>query len=190
MKKLFISLIALLFISCGNPDALDNFGKKKYTFVNQDNEEVVFPDDYKGKYVVMGFLYTNCPDVCPLITQNMQKMQKELNNPDDIQFVGVTFDPQRDTPEVLKYYKDAFKLDDNFNFLTGDTTTVNKFMEMVRVRSQVSYSKEAEWGEEIYFLNHSDKIMVINPESELIFEYGGSMTRPGMIVEDILTVYK
>ncbi len=190
MKKLFILIFASLFIACGGPEVLDDFSKKKFTLVNQDNEEVVFPDHYKGKYVVMGFIYINCPDVCPLITQNMQKIQQELGNPDDIQFVGVTFDPERDTPEALKYYKDVFKLDDNFNFLTGDTTTINEFMDMVRVRSQVSFTTETDTGEEIYFLNHSNKIMVIDPKARLIFEYGGSMTRPGMIVEDILTVYK
>ena len=49
------------------------------------------------------------------------KVQKEFNNPDDIQFLGITFDPKRDTPEVLKNYKGLFNLDDNFDFLTADS---------------------------------------------------------------------
>ncbi|MFA5668756.1 MAG: SCO family protein [Balneolaceae bacterium] len=190
MKQLLFCFAVVFLFACNSPKIIDDLSDVSFTMLNQDNVEVTFPDDYKGKYVVMGFLYTNCPDVCPMITQNMKKIQTELGNPDDIQFVGVSFDYMRDTPSVLKGYKEAFDLDENFNFLTAaDTTVMNAFLDTVRVRSQVSFETVSDTGEDLYFLNHSDKIMVINPKGHLIFEYGGSMTRPAMIVEDIRTVY-
>lgn len=109
-----------------------------------------------------------------------------LNNPDDVQFVAVTFDPQRDTPQVLKAYGEAFNAGENFHFLTGDSLQVEAFMDSARVRSQVSLSQTTESGKEIYFLNHSDKIMVFDQKGRVIIEYGGSMKMvPSLLAEDL-----
>ncbi|MBO6621789.1 MAG: SCO family protein [Balneola sp.] len=194
MKSLFPSFLCILFIlftSCNTgPKVIDDLSDKSFNVVNQNGEPVTFPDDYQGKYVVVGFIYTNCPDICPLVTQNLIKVQKEFNNPDDIQFLGITFDPNRDTPEVLKSYKGLFNLDDNFDFLTADSTTISELMDSVRVRSQVSFTQVREDDKEVYFMNHSDKIMVLDKKSRVIFEYGGSMTPVNYIVEDLNTVRK
>jgi protein SCO1/2 len=58
-------------------------------------------------------------------------------------------------------------------------------MDRVSVRTQESYSEETENGERMYFINHSDKILLINEYSELIFDYGGSMTPVNIIIEDL-----
>lgn len=194
MKHLFPSFVFILFIfftSCNTgPKVIDDLSDKSFNVINQNGESVTFPDDYQGKYVIVGFIYTNCPDICPLVTQNLIKVQKEFNNPDDIQFLGITFDPKRDTPEVLKNYKGLFNLDDNFDFLTADSTTISELMDSVRVRSQVSFTQVREDDKEVYFMNHSDKIMVLDKKSRVIFEYGGSMTPVNYIVEDLKTVRK
>ena len=72
-----------------------------------------------------------------------------------------------------------------FQFLTADSSTIASFMNRVNVRTQESYSQEMENGERMYFINHSDKILLINEDSELIFDYGGSMTEPKLIIEDL-----
>jgi len=191
MKKLVFCILASVLFACSNsPKVIDDLNDASFEMINQDSVAITFPDDYKGKYVVLGFIYTHCPDVCPIITRNMQEIQEQLGSPDDIQFVNVSFDPARDTPSVLKKYKEVRDIGTNFDFLTADTTIMNSFLDSVRVRTQVSLSTVNEKGEKFYFLNHSDKIMVLNPKSQVIFEYGGSMTRPSMIVEDIKTVYK
>ncbi|HAH52393.1 MAG TPA: SCO family protein [Balneola sp.] len=191
--KLFLpsSLLFLVFtfITCNSgPKIIDDLSDKSFEVLNQNGKTVIFPDDYKGKYVVAGFIYTNCPDICPLVTQNLIKVQKEFSNPDDIQFLGITFDPKRDTPEVLKNYKGLFNLDKNFDFLTADSTTIAELMDSVRVRSQVSFTQVREDDKEVYFMNHSDKIIVLDKKGRIIFEYGGSMTPVSYIVEDLQTV--
>lgn len=176
----------LLAGACQRTVIIDDLNDASFELITQDSTTVTFPDDYKGKYVVMGFVYTNCPDICPLVTHNMIKIQEELGTPDDVQFLGFTFDPQRDTPSVLANYKDAFSVEKNFDFLTGDSTVVSALMDSLRVRSQVSFSTTTEAGEELYFLNHSDKIMVLDPKSRVIIEYGGSQPMvPNLIIEDL-----
>tara|TARA_R110002124_G_scaffold287127_1_gene470574 strand:+ start:1098 stop:1682 length:585 start_codon:yes stop_codon:yes gene_type:complete len=190
----FSSLFGLLillcfFIACqSGPKIIDDLTDKSFELINQNNEQITFPDDYRGKYLVMGFIYTNCPDICPLVTQNLIKVQKELGNPDDVQFLGVTFDPKRDTPEKLKEYKEVFNLEDNFDFLTGDSLTISELMDSVRVRSQVSFTQVRDDGKEVYFMNHSDKIIIVNPKGQVIYEYGGSMTPVNYILEDLKKV--
>lgn len=182
---LLITLAGLFIYGCG-PDTLDDYSNERFELVNQNEETVVFPDDFEGAPVVMGFIYTNCPDVCSFITANIKKVFEEADNPEDTQFILVTFDPERDTPDVLKSYADAFGMDgEPFQFLTGNPETIHAFMDRVSVRVQESYAKESDEGERMYFLNHSDKILLIDQNSRLIFDYGGSMTPVNIIIEDL-----
>jgi len=178
-------LQALFFSSCSEP-ALDDYSDVNYELVNQDRETVTFPEDFEGEPLILGFIYTNCPDICSFITANVKKIHDEMDRPGDTQFVLITFDPARDTPEVLSEYASAFDMNKNpYHFLTGDEQVINNLMTRFGVRTQESYSKDLENGERLYFINHSDKILLINQQLELIFDYGGSMTPPSIIIEDL-----
>jgi len=184
-KLLGFTALTLLLSACSSP-ALDDYSDVSYELTDQNGETVIFPDDYQGSPLVIGFIYTNCPDICSFITANVGKVYEEMSNPGDTKFVLVTFDPERDTPEVLKSYARAFDMDrEPFQFLTGDPETIDDFMKRVSVRTQESYSRELDDGDRMYFLNHSDKILLINENSELIFDYGGSMTPVNIIIEDL-----
>ncbi|MEX2600808.1 MAG: SCO family protein, partial [Balneolaceae bacterium] len=149
-------------------------------------ETYQFPDDFRGSTLLVGFIYTHCPDICTFITANLRNIHQELEDPEGIRFLIVTFDPERDTPEVLESYAEAFDMNrPPFHFLTGETAEIEAMMERMTVRSQVSYTRETENGDELYFLNHSDKMLLINPHGELIMEYGGSMTPPHIVIEDL-----
>lgn len=183
---IFLSFLLIQSACINDYKVIDDMNDASFELVNQDSVRVVFPEDFRGQYVVMGFVYTNCPDICPLITQNLIKIQKDLGYPSNVQFLGVSFDPLRDTPEILHRYKEVFKVDENVNFLTGEPIVVQSFMDSVRVRTQESMRTTTDSGKEIYFLNHSDKIMVMNPKGEIIIEYGGSMPSiPSLIVQDL-----
>jgi len=186
LTYIFLSFLLIQSACINDYKVIDDMNDASFELVNQDSVRVVFPEDFRGQYVVMGFVYTNCPDICPLITQNLIKIQKDLGYPSNVQFLGVSFDPLRDTPEVLHRYKEVFKVDENVNFLTGEPKMVQSFMDSVRVRTQESMRTTTDSGKEIYFLNHSDKIMVMNPKGEIIIEYGGSMPSiPSLIVQDL-----
>ncbi len=180
-----VFVVTLLFSACSSP-ALDDYSDAHFELINQNGETVIFPDDFEGAPLVMGFIYTHCPDICSFITANVGKVYEEMSNTNDVQFALVTFDPERDTPEVLKTYAQAFDMDKKpFQFLTASPEVIEAFMQRVSVRTQESYSRELEGGDRMYFLNHSDKILLIDQNSRLIFDYGGSMTPVNIITEDL-----
>lgn len=83
---------------------------------------IVRPADLVGKVVVLHFIYTSCPDVCPLHAEKIAEIQKMVTATpmkDQVIFVTITTDPKKDTPDVLKGYGSAHGLDPvNWLFLT------------------------------------------------------------------------
>ncbi|MBL0388208.1 SCO family protein [Tumebacillus sp. ITR2] len=69
----------------------------------------------QGKVRLVEFFFANCPDICPLTTANMAKIQDQLKQKDvfgqDVEFLSISFDPERDTNDVLKQYADRMKMD-------------------------------------------------------------------------------
>lgn len=183
---LFSCLFFVLFLSSCGPEVQDDFNDVQFELTDQNGNEIIFPDDLKGSPVVMGFIYTNCPDICSFITANLKNIHDRMEDSENVQFVAVTFDPERDTPGVLKNYAEAFDMNrPPFRFLTGEPEVIEKFMDRAGVRKQISYTKELENGEELYFINHSDKILLLNENAQQIMDYGGSMTKPAIVTEDL-----
>ncbi len=85
--------------------------------VLQDNEGRTFTlSELSGKYVLMTFIYTSCGTVCPQIEMNMSEVYNRLPQDaigQDIVFLSVSFDTDRDTPEVLEAYRQYFVQDTN-----------------------------------------------------------------------------
>jgi len=79
--------------------------------------------DLRGKVVVLHFIYTNCPDVCPLHAERIAAIQKMVNitpMKGQVRFITVTTDPKRDTGQVLRDYGENHGLDPvNWTFLTA-----------------------------------------------------------------------
>ena len=90
--------------------------------VTQDGKTLRFYDDViKGKVVVVSFIYTSCPDICPLTTARLALVADQLGNAlgRDVFFVSMTVDPETDTPARLKTYAEAFTSNPGWLFLTG-----------------------------------------------------------------------
>jgi protein SCO1/2 len=99
-----------------------------FALTSQDGKEVRL-EDFRGRVVAVAFIYASCPDVCPLLTDKMARVQDALG-PDfgaKVAFVSITTDPERDTPEVLKGYAEAFEADlAGWSFLTGTPAAVRE----------------------------------------------------------------
>jgi protein SCO1/2 len=69
--------------------------------------------DSRGKAVALSFIFTNCPDICPLIGSQMRAAYDLLSDDrrDDVVFLGVTVDPERDTPGALQAFSQRYELD-------------------------------------------------------------------------------
>jgi len=98
--------------------------KEAPAFTLQDADgQAVRLEDLRGKVVVLHFVYTSCPDVCPLHAERIAKLQEMVNQTpmrELVQFVTITTDPAHDTPEVMREYGPAHGLDRvNWMFLTS-----------------------------------------------------------------------
>ena len=99
-------------------------GKEAPSFALEDAAgRAVALEDLHGKVVVLHFVYTSCPDVCPLHAERVAEIQEMVNQTpmrELVQFVTITTDPEHDTPEVMRGYGPAHGLDPaNWMFLTS-----------------------------------------------------------------------
>jgi protein SCO1/2 len=87
-----------------------------------EGKHVRFYDDLiKDKIVLLNFMYVKCEGVCPGITANLAKVQRLLANRmgRDVFMYSFTLKPEEDTPQVLREYADAYKVEKGWTFLTG-----------------------------------------------------------------------
>ncbi len=79
----------------------------------------------KGKVWVVDFIFTRCPDACPLMSAQMAQLQSEFADAPDLRLVSISVDPEFDTPATLARYATQFHADpDRWYFLTGEKKTI------------------------------------------------------------------
>src|SRR5688572_23982179 len=92
----------------------------EFALENADGKLISFTD-LRGKVVVLHFIYTRCPDVCPLHSEKIADIQKMINitpMKEQVEFISITTDPGNDTPGVLRSYGGLHGLDStNWLFL-------------------------------------------------------------------------
>lgn len=118
--------------------------------------------DFAGKVVVVFFGFTQCPDVCPTTLQELAEVKGMLGAQGDrLQGVFVSLDPERDTPEVLRAYTEAF--DPNMVALTGSPEQIAA----VAKDFKVFYKKVEGKQPGSYSLDHSAGLYVYDPQGRL-----------------------
>lgn len=100
---------------------------KDLQLTNQLGQTFSLNKDLKGKILVIDFIFTTCPSVCPKLTANMNEIQKAYieKNPDLVQFISISVDPARDSVEALRNYANRFHADhDRWYFCTGNQDSI------------------------------------------------------------------
>ena len=153
-----------------------------YKFTNELGQAVSF-NDFRGQALAVTFFYTRCPlpEYCPRLSMNFkeasQKLEAMTNAPTNWHFISVSFDPQADTPEILKSYGQRYGYDPaHWSFFTGPQ---EKIAELAR-GSGIKYETEAGT------INHNFRTLIINPEGHLqmVFPVSGDLS--DQIVSEIL----
>lgn len=101
-----------------------------FVLTNQDRQKIAF-SDFSGRPRFVVFIYTHCEDVCPLILQNRKQLEKDMEPSigSGVVFLAITFDPENDTPEVLKaFIKEIGVETKDLHLLTGETQEVEKVL--------------------------------------------------------------
>lgn len=73
----------------------------------------------RGRYVLVTFIYTHCPDVCPLITSNLNTVLRTLGPTANVDVLAVSVDPKGDTPATVRAYEKSKHLESAFHYLIG-----------------------------------------------------------------------
>jgi protein SCO1/2 len=136
--------------------------------------------DFQGKYMLVFFGYTYCPDVCPTTLAVMaDALQKIGSLADKVTPVFITVDPKRDTPEKIKTYLSSFGK--RFVGLTGDAGNIATVAKEYRV-----YYREhpPENGGE-YTVDHSGVVYLMDPNGMFVANYSLD-TGPDMLAADLI----
>jgi protein SCO1/2 len=133
-----------------------------------------------GKVSMLYFGYTTCPDLCPTTLSDFAVVKNELGDAaEEVNFVLVTFDPERDTPERLRQYLSFF--DDEFIGVSGDMAQTETILQSYGVTvNRVEYPNSATG----YLLDHTALIYVIDAEGRLRLSYPYG-TPPDSMAADI-----
>lgn len=130
-----------------------------FSLVNQNGERVT-QESYAGKYLLMFFGFTYCPDICPTELTKVTRVM-ELLPPDvaaQVQPLFVSVDPERDTPELLKQYLTMF--DPRIAGLTGTTEEIAAVTRAYRI-----YAAKVPWqGSADYLVDHSAMLYLMRPD--------------------------
>lgn len=190
MKKLaFFIFSAVIFYGCKNHfDLNEKVTISKLTLVNQDSALVTYPEVIKNKIAVIGFIYTHCPDICPLTTHNMQLAEENLSQDElnQVKFLLISFDPVRDTPFILKQYADVRDLNmHHWELLTGEEKDIKTLLREYDVKAINDDTTYNEKGKPDYYMIHSDRISLVDSRGNLRKIYKGSTANPEEILTDI-----
>lgn len=151
------------------------------TLTNQDGEAVQF-GDYRGRLLVLTFIYTNCPlpNFCPLMSEHFARMQPELKaaHGTDVQLLSISFDPENDTPQVLSNY--AARYTDDFSNWAFATPTAEEELEKAKEAFGITtFEQEGQ-------IVHNLATALIGTDGKLVWLWRGNTWTP----EDVLEVVR
>jgi protein SCO1/2 len=152
-----------------------------FTLTSQDGTPVALAD-LRGKVVALTFIYTGCPDICPLLTQKMVQVQEELGTDlgKKIVFVSISLDPEHDTPEVLKDYAQFWGAKtEGWSFLTGSLEAVRDVTRHYGVFFAIKEDGSVE---------HSQLTTLIDADGQMRVQYLGARFDPEEFRRDLMSL--
>lgn len=137
-----------------------------FILTNQNGQKVSM-SDFRGKTVVVSFIYTDCKGVCPRLVGKLKNVRELL--PGDVQenvvFLSIDFD-LNDKPEKLKRYAKEHEVGDNWHILTGDMRTIDAVMS-----GYGSWAEKMEGGS----FDHSVVVAVVDKHGYIRKEFRGAV---------------
>ncbi|HWD20247.1 MAG TPA: SCO family protein [Verrucomicrobiae bacterium] len=155
-------------------------GRASSPFTNELNQTVRLRD-FRGQAIAVTFFFTRCvaPQCCPRLAQNFLEAERQLsaekNSPTNWHFLSITFDPQTDTPEMLRTYARRRDYDPNhWSFLTGSPEEIGQLAHDAGLAATLDDN----------FINHHFGAMIIDPAGrvQIVFPDAGNLAT-GLVAE-------
>lgn len=193
MIRLCVALIASLIF--GGPLAAqsahdllagESSGINPRYLLQDPNGRSVSSEDFRGRFQLIAFGYTYCPDICPTTLVEMAAILKQLGDQASrVQPIFITVDPERDTGKVLRTYTEFF--DPRILGLTGSPALVRRAADNFRMR----YAKVREPGSDNYAMDHSAGMILLGPDGQFIrkFAFATPVERITEQLQEILDAY-
>ena len=166
------------------------------TLTDQLGEPVAL-SDFSGKVVLLTFLYTACPDVCPIVTETLRRTHQLLGKDAAmVQIVAVSVDPLRDSVEEAYEFSEQREMQDKWRFLVGteeelepvwrsywlDPVTANGGSGDGESSSGASEAPASEGG---YLINHGAPVFLIDTEGRRRVLFTNLSLEPRPLVHDV-----
>lgn len=178
--------ILLNIAGCDSLSVKKSISNEEFSLLDHNNQKVVFPDEYLGKILLVGYVYTHCPDICPAITYNMRDVQQLVDDSSNFTLISISFDPERDSPSILSDYAANYRLDtDSWSLLTGERKEVDDVLELLEISTVKTPTRFLEDGKAIYFIDHTDRVTLIDREGNIRKQYIGSEFNPDEVAQDV-----
>lgn len=181
LKSLLSALVPLTLTlnACKKEAAFNNvdISEKNYgqgLALPDQNGQIRSLQDFPNQVTAVFFGYTHCPDICPTTLIDLRALAEQLGaDRNKLQVVFVTLDPQRDTPELLKEYVQAFGVD--FLGLRGTPEQTAQAAKSFNV----FFEKKAGSSPENYLINHSAGIFLLDTKgrTRLLVRQGETIER-------------
>ncbi|WP_066048231.1 SCO family protein [Robertmurraya korlensis] len=180
MKKIYMicSIIIIVGITAGISFFLVRDANatipNDIVLTTMNNESFDFSKTEK-KVKLVEFMYTHCPDICPTTTLKMNQLKKELEEKgvfgDKIQFLSVSIDSYRDTPEVMKSHMSHFDIidDGNWYFLTGDPDNIKEDQKDIERLANTFQFQYRDPGDGFYV--HSTFVFLVDENNKFIKKF-------------------
>lgn len=164
--------------------------KKKYhtiadfKLINQ-NGETITQEDYQDKIYVADFFFTTCQTICPIMTDQMYRIQEEILNDDEIMLLSHSVTPEIDSVEQLKRYAIEKGVNDSkWNLVTGDRKQIYDL-------ARKSYLVVKHDDSEDYGMVHTENFALIDKDRQIRGLYNGiSPTSVDSLLQDIKKLKK
>lgn len=167
------------FLCAMSPISADDLLAKHFggpfTLTSHDGR-TVSDADFRGRFMLVAFGYTHCPDICPTVLAEMTNALDELGAvADSIQPIFITVDPARDTTDVLSQYRKSFH--SRLIMLTGSEQRIAGTAKAYRVhRRKYLFPRAAESDPNAYGVDHGSLVYLMGPDGKFVtfFPYGTS----------------
>ena len=160
-----------------------------FNLTDQDNRRVSLTD-FRGKVILMSFIFVNCPTSCPLVTAKLASIHHQLKGK-ELHFISITIDPIHDTPAALKGYANQFRGMDfrSWSFLTGTYQEIEDVLFDYKLSAQ-RRAKRGSTGEvvSVSLVDHGVKTFLIDRKGMRRFEYWGQDFNTKVVIKDLTKV--
>lgn len=154
-------------------------------FELQDHSGQAFnPSTLQGKWQLLFFGYTHCPDICPDTLQMLTRSMQQISQPqvlENLQISLVSVDPERDSRDNLRDYVTYF--DPRFKGVRGEMDEINKLTDALGILHYITKSDDGS----TYEVAHSGVLTLINPEGRYTAVFN-TPHDPGKIAADLTTL--